>query len=40
MPETTPASPKKENFLVNLAFNLVVPGLILSDWGRKALERS
>ncbi len=31
------SAPKKENLLVNLAFNLVIPGLILSDTGRKAL---
>lgn len=30
-------APKKENLFVNLAFNLVVPGLILSDTGRKTL---
>ncbi len=32
-----PESPKKENILVNIAFNLVIPGLILSDYGRSAL---
>lgn len=42
MPETvvTPkVPPKKENFFINIAFNLVIPGLILSDWGRKGLEQ-
>lgn len=40
MPEApAKAAPKKENFIVNIAFNLVIPGLILSDWGRKGLEQ-
>lgn len=40
MPEvsaTAKAAPKKENFFVNIAFNLVIPGLILSDWGKQGL---
>jgi hypothetical protein len=31
------AAPKKENFIVNIAFNLLIPGLILSDWGKQGL---
>ena len=31
-------APRKENFLLNLAFNLIIPAVILGEWGRKLLE--
>lgn len=35
---TAKPAPKKENFLLNLAFNLVIPALILGDWGKTGLD--
>lgn len=33
------SAPKKENFLINIAFNLVIPALILGDWGKTGFEK-